>query len=82
MCDEIYSFGTYATFQSKFGNSPLLAHNYNLPAFQWPGLEKPGKKDGHPQNLNTLSHDTSCFRVIYSLYDGVYQLICKGNFPF
>lgn len=54
-------FDTCAAFQSQteFGNSLLLAHNYNLPVFQWPGLEKPGKKHGHPQNLNTLSHVTA-----------------------
>lgn len=58
---EKYSFNTFAAFQSEseFGNSPLLAHNYNLPVFQWSDLEKAGKKHGHPRNLNTPSHVTA-----------------------
>lgn len=39
-----------AAFQStsEFGNSPLLAHNYNLPVLQWPRLEKAGKETRSP----------------------------------
>lgn len=60
--DEVESFGACAAFQSKsdFGNSLLLAHNYNLPVFQLPSLEKPGKETWSPTEFKyTVTHVTA-----------------------
>lgn len=56
----------YFNHKSQFGNTRPLGHNYNLPLFQRPSLEKPGKKHGHGQNLN-VKYSFLCYPrpVIY-----------------
>lgn len=63
-----------AAFKSKsdFGNSPLLVHNYNLPVFQWPGLEKPRQETWSPTTFIYTFPCNSWCRVIYGVCYMVY----------